>query len=55
MACVEHEENDNELIDALKEDGTFTVDGQVQSDINDAVDNVAGGNIDDSLDDSDAE
>ncbi|WP_182405371.1 DNA gyrase subunit A [Psychrobacter sp. GP33] len=55
MACVEHEEDDNELIDALKEDGTFTVDGQVQSDINDAVDNVASGDIDDSLDDSDAE
>ncbi|WP_352338077.1 DNA gyrase subunit A [Psychrobacter sp. 16-MNA-CIBAN-0192] len=52
MACVEHEEDDNELIDALKEDGTFTVDGQAQSDINDAVDNVVSGDIDDSIDDS---
>ena len=40
MACVEHEDDDNELIDALKVDGTFTVDGQAQSDINDAVDNA---------------
>ena len=30
MACVEHEEDDNELIDAMREDGTFDVEGQEQ-------------------------
>ena len=38
MARVEHEEDDDELIDALKEDGVFTEEGQDQSDINDTVD-----------------
>ncbi len=36
MARVEHEEDDNELIDAMREDGTFEVAGQEQIDI-DAV------------------
>ena len=40
MARVEHEEDDDELVDALKEDGVFTAEGQAQSDINDTVDNV---------------
>ena len=33
MARVEHEEGDNELIDAMKEDGTFAVEGQEQMDV----------------------
>ncbi|AAZ19391.1 DNA gyrase subunit A [Psychrobacter arcticus 273-4] len=33
MARVEHEEGDNELIDAMKEDGTFEVKGQEQMDV----------------------
>nr|MBP6495409.1 DNA gyrase subunit A [Psychrobacter sp.] len=40
MARVEHEEGDNELIDAMKEDGTFAVEGQEQMDI-DAANNDA--------------
>ncbi|WP_296237353.1 DNA gyrase subunit A [Psychrobacter sp. UBA5136] len=33
MARVEHEEGDDELVEAMKEDGTFAVDGQEQIDI----------------------
>ena len=33
MACVEHEEDDNELIDAMREDGTFDVEVQEQRDV----------------------
>lgn len=40
MARVEHEEGDNELIDAMKEDGTFAVKGQEQMDV-DAANNDA--------------
>ena len=40
MARVEHEEGNNELIDAMKEDGTFEVEGQEQMDI-DAANNDA--------------
>ncbi|HAR75895.1 MAG TPA: DNA gyrase subunit A, partial [Psychrobacter sp.] len=40
MARVEHEEGDNELIDAMKEDGTFAVEGQEQMDV-DAANNDA--------------
>ncbi|MFC6381286.1 DNA gyrase subunit A [Psychrobacter glacincola] len=40
MARVEHEEGDNELIDAMKEDGTFEVEGQEQMDV-DAANNDA--------------
>ena len=37
MACVEHEEGDNELIDAMREDGTFEVEGQAQKDVDAAT------------------
>ncbi|WP_372845204.1 DNA gyrase subunit A [Psychrobacter sp.] len=33
MARVEHEEGDNELIDAMREDGTFEVEGQEQKNV----------------------
>lgn len=33
MARVEHEEGDDELVEAMKEDGTFAVEGQEQIDI----------------------
>ncbi|HSP84192.1 MAG TPA: DNA gyrase subunit A [Psychrobacter sp.] len=33
MARVEHEEGDDELVDAMREDGTFDVEGQEQIDI----------------------
>ncbi|WP_201591750.1 DNA gyrase subunit A [Psychrobacter pulmonis] len=33
MACVENEEGDDELVEAMKEDGTFDVEGQEQIDI----------------------
>ena len=49
MACVEHEEGDNELIDAMREDGTFDVEGQEQIDIDAVTDNVAA-DINDSID-----
>jgi len=41
MARVEHEESDDELVDAMREDGTFDVEGQEQIDINTASDNTA--------------
>ncbi|MGO2339227.1 MAG: DNA gyrase subunit A [Psychrobacter sp.] len=41
MARVEHEEGDDELIDAMQEDGTFDVEGQEQVDIDAATDNTA--------------
>ncbi|MBU5617874.1 DNA gyrase subunit A [Psychrobacter sp. TAE2020] len=44
MARVEHEEGDNELIDAMREDGTFEVEGKEQIDI----DAATAGNVDDS-------
>lgn len=40
MARVEHEEDD-ELVDAMREDGTFDVEGQEQIDINAATGNTA--------------
>ena len=49
MACVEHEEGDNELIDAMREDGTFDVEGQDQIDI-DAVSGNVSADINDSID-----
>lgn len=52
MACVEHEDDDNELIDALKVDGTFTVEAQTQDDLNENVDNHE---IIDMVDDLEAE
>ena len=39
MARVEHEEDDNELVDALREDGNFESEGQEQIDIDAASDN----------------
>ena len=50
MACVEHEEGDNELIDAMREDGTFDVEGQEQIDIDAVTGNVAATDINDSID-----
>ncbi|MFK3989259.1 DNA gyrase subunit A [Psychrobacter sp. NPDC064578] len=41
MARVEHEEGDDELIDAMREDGTFDVAGQEQIDIDAATGNTA--------------
>ncbi|MGO2363835.1 MAG: DNA gyrase C-terminal beta-propeller domain-containing protein, partial [Psychrobacter sp.] len=40
MARVENEEGDDELIDAMQEDGTFDVEGQEQIDIDAATDNT---------------
>lgn len=50
MARVEHEEGDNALIDAMREDGTFEPEGQEQIDIDAATDNAATTNIDESID-----
>lgn len=51
MARVEHEESDDEaLIDALKEDGTFEVEGQEQADIDAMTDNAATTDINDATD-----
>ncbi|WLG14504.1 DNA gyrase subunit A [Psychrobacter cibarius] len=41
MARVEHEESDDELVDAMREDGTFDVEGQEQIDIDAATGNTA--------------
>ena len=41
MARVENEESDNELIDAMREDGTFDVEGQEHRDIDAATGNEA--------------
>lgn len=41
MARVEHEEGDDELVDAMREDGTFDVAGQEQIDIDAATGNTA--------------
>ncbi|GAF58356.1 DNA gyrase subunit A [Psychrobacter sp. JCM 18902] len=41
MARVEHEEGDDELVDAMREDGTFDVAGQEQIDIDAATSNTA--------------
>ncbi|WP_298808154.1 DNA gyrase subunit A [uncultured Psychrobacter sp.] len=50
MARVEHEENDDELIDAMREDGTFEVEGQEQIDIDATTDNTATTDVDDVID-----
>ena len=50
MARVEHEEGDDELIDAMREDGTFAVDGQEQIDINAETGNSATTDINDVID-----
>ena len=50
MARVEHEENDDELIDAMREDGTFEVEGQEQIDIDAATGNTATTDVNDAID-----
>ena len=50
MARVEHEESDDELIDAMREDGTFDVEGQEQIDIDATTDNTATTDVDDVID-----
>ncbi|WP_201571226.1 DNA gyrase subunit A [Psychrobacter nivimaris] len=50
MARVEHEESDDELIDAMREDGTFEVEGQEKIDIDATTDNTATNDIDDAID-----
>lgn len=50
MARVEHEESDDELIDAMREDGTFDVEGQEQIDIDATTDNAATTDVDDVID-----
>ncbi|WP_201594917.1 DNA gyrase subunit A [Psychrobacter vallis] len=50
MARVEHEENDDELIDAMRGDGTFEVEGQEQIDIDAATGNTATADVNDAID-----
>ncbi len=50
MARVEHEESDDELIDAMREDGTFEVEGQEQIDIDATTDDTATTDVDDAID-----
>jgi len=50
MARVEHEESDDELIDAMREDGTFEVEGQEQVDIDATTDNTATTEVDEAID-----
>jgi DNA gyrase subunit A len=50
MARVEHEESDNELVDAMREDGTFDVEGQEQIDIDATTDDTATTDVDDAID-----
>ena len=47
MARVEHEEGDDELIDAMRKDGTFAVEGQEQIDIDAETGNSATTDIND--------
>ena len=50
MARVEHEESDDELVDAMREDGTFAVEGQEQIDIDAETGNSATTDINDVID-----
>ncbi len=50
MARVEHEESDNALIDAMREDGTFGVEGQEQMDIDATTDNTANAEVNEAID-----
>lgn len=50
MARVEHEESDDELVDAMREDGTFAVEGQEQIDIDAETGNSATTDINDVVD-----
>ncbi|WP_288727310.1 DNA gyrase subunit A [uncultured Psychrobacter sp.] len=50
MARVEHEEGDDELVEAMKEDGTFAVDGQEQIDVDAETGNSATTDVNDVID-----
>lgn len=50
MARVEHEEGDDELVEAMKEDGTFGVEGQEQIDIDAETGNSATTDVNDVID-----
>ena len=50
MARVEHEESDDELIEAMREDGTFDVAGQEQQAVDAVTDSTASTDISDSMD-----
>ena len=50
MARVENEENANELIDAMREDGTFEVEGQEQQDIDAVAGESATTDVNDAID-----
>ncbi|WP_201509821.1 DNA gyrase subunit A [Psychrobacter alimentarius] len=50
MARVENEENADELIDAMREDGTFEVDDQEQQDINKVAEESATADVNDTID-----
>ena len=50
MARVEHEESDDTLIDAMKEDGTFDLAGQEQREVDAATGNTATEDINDAID-----
>ena len=50
MARVENEENANELIDAMREDGTFEVEGQEQQDIDAVAGDSATTDVNDAID-----
>ena len=50
MARVENEEGDDELVEAMKEDGTFGVEGQEQIDIDAETGNSATTDVNDVID-----
>ena len=50
MACVENEEADDKLVEAMKEDGTFGVEGQEQIDIDAETGNSATTDVNDVID-----
>ncbi|MGP5547314.1 DNA gyrase subunit A [Psychrobacter alimentarius] len=50
MARVENEENANELIDAMREDGTFEVEGQEQQDIDTVTGDSVTTDVNDAID-----
>jgi len=50
MARVENEENANELIDAMREDGTFEVEGQEQQDIDTVTGDSVTMDVNDAID-----
>ncbi|WP_435980280.1 DNA gyrase subunit A [Psychrobacter sp. DM4] len=50
MARVEHDESENALVDAMREDGTFDVDAQEQIDIDAQTDSSAHTDVNESID-----